>query len=151
MKVAIGSDHAGFDLKQQVVAYVAELGHEPLDVGTYTPDRVDYPVYGALVGEAVVAGDADLGIVVCGSGIGISIAANKVPGVRAGACSEPYSARMARRHNNANVIGFGGRVIGVDVMKMIVDEWLTTEFETGGRHEHRVDLITSLDERRELR
>lgn len=144
MKVAIGSDHAGYPLKAEIVPYLAELGHEVLDLGTNSTDSTDYPIYGARVGRAVVDGDAELGIVICGSGIGISIAANKVRGVRAGACSEPYSARMARKHNNANVIGFGARVVGVDLAKMIVDEFLATPF-AGERHTRRVAELTTLD------
>ncbi len=145
MKVAIGSDHAGYPLKVEIVPYLVELGHEVLDVGTNSTDSTDYPIYGARVGRAVVDGDADLGIAICGSGIGISIAANKVRGVRCGACSEPYSARMARKHNNANVIAFGARVVGVDVAKMIVDEFLATPF-AGERHTRRVSELTSLDD-----
>lgn len=144
MKIAIGSDHAGYHLRQTVKAYLEEKGHEVLDLGTPTPERTDYPIWGAKVGQAVADGTAELGVCVCGSGVGIGIAANKVDGVRCAVVSEPYSARMARAHNNANVVSFGERVIGEDVATMILDEFLTTEFE-GGRHAGRVDLLTQLD------
>ncbi|MGL4830954.1 MAG: ribose 5-phosphate isomerase B [Propionibacteriaceae bacterium] len=145
MLIAFGSDHAGFALRHVLMDYVAGLGHEVLDLGCPEPERVDYPVYGAAVGRAVVSGQAELGIAVCGSGIGISIAANKVPGVRAAVCSEGYSARLSRQHNNANVLCMGERVVGEDVAKMMVDEFLTAQFQ-GGRHAERVALLTALDE-----
>ncbi len=145
MKIAIGSDHAAYDMRLLVADYVRELGHEVTDYGPETKERTDYPIYGATVAHAVVNGDADLGIAICGSGIGISIAANKVKGARAACCSEPYSARMSRQHNNANVICFGARVIGPDMAKMIVDEFLTATYE-GDRHQRRVDQLAALDD-----
>lgn len=147
MKIAIGSDHAGYALRQHVMEHLREQGHEVLDLGCPTPERSDYPIYGAKVGRAVVAGQADLGIAICGTGVGISMSANKIPGVRAACCSDNYSAQMARRHNNANVLCFGERVVGDDVATMLVDTFLAMEFE-GGRHAGRVELIMQLDAER---
>ena len=144
MKIALGNDHAAVEMKEFVKAYLEEKGSEVLNLGTDTHDSVDYPEYGAAVGRAVVGGDADLGIAICGSGVGISISANKIKGVRAVCCSEPYSARMSRQHNNANVLCFGARVIGQEMAKMIIDEWLAAEFQ-GGRHQKRVDKIIALE------
>ncbi|MBR2531573.1 MAG: ribose 5-phosphate isomerase B [Lachnospiraceae bacterium] len=144
MKIALGNDHAAVEMKEFVKAYLEEKGYEVLNLGTDTHDSVDYPEYGAAVGRAVVSGEADLGIAICGSGVGISISANKIKGVRAVCCSEPYSARMSRQHNNANVLCFGARVIGQEMAKMIIDEWLAAEFQ-GGRHQKRVDKITALE------
>ncbi len=144
MKIALGNDHAAVEMKEFVKAYLEEKGYEVLNLGTDTHDSVDYPEYGAAVGRAVVSGDADLGIAICGSGVGISISANKIKGVRAVCCSEPYSARMSRQHNNANVLCFGARVIGQEMAKMIIDEWLAAEFQ-GGRHQKRVDKIIALE------
>ena len=144
MKIALGNDHAAVEMKEFVKAYLEEKGYEVLNLGTDTHDSVDYPEYGAAVGRAVVGGEADLGIAICGSGVGISISANKIKGVRAVCCSEPYSARMSRQHNNANVLCFGARVIGQEMAKMIIDEWLAAEFQ-GGRHQKRVDKIIALE------
>lgn len=145
-KIAFGSDHAGIDLKEPIMAYVKSLGYEVHDFGTYDHDRTDYPIYGKAVGEAVTKGDYDLGIIMCGTGIGIGIAANKVPGVRAASVSEPYSAKLAREHNNANVLSLGSRVIGPELAKLIVDEFLGTEF-IGGRHQRRIDELAAEDAR----
>ena len=133
MKIALGNDHAAVEMKFFVKKYLEEKGCEVLNLGTDTNDSVDYPDYGAAVGRAVTDGEADLGIAICGSGVGISIAANKVKGVRAVCCSEPYSARMSREHNNANVLCFGARVVGQELAKMIIDEFLSAKFQ-GGRH-----------------
>ncbi len=146
MKLVIGGDHTSIDLKAAVKAHLTELGHDVTDLGADSRESSDYPTWGRLVGEAVVRGDAERGIAICGTGVGISIAANKVKGVRAACVSEPFSARMSRRHNDANVLAFGARVVGVDLALMIVDSWLEAEFEGGGRHTHRVALITELDE-----
>ena len=116
-----------------------------IDKGTHSESRTDYPIYAEAVARAVASGEADLGILICGSGIGISIAANKVHGIRAVVCSEPYSAKLSRQHNNTNVLAFGSRVIGAELAKMIVDEWLNAEFE-GERHQTRVNMITQLEE-----
>ena len=144
MKIVIGNDHSSVDLKNEIKAYLEEKGYEVLDVGTDTTDSCDYPAYGEKVGRAVVDGAADLGIAICGTGLGISLAANKVKGVRACVCSEPYTARMSRLHNNCNVLCFGARVVGSELAKMIVDEWLNTSFE-GGRHQRRVDMIMDIE------
>lgn len=149
MKIALGADHAGFTLKNQIADYLAELGHEVNDLGTGTPDRTDYPIWGARVARAVTAGEAERGIVVCGSGIGISIAANKVPGARCVVCTEPFSAAMARRHNNANMLAVGERFVGLDMAKAIVDAFLAADFE-GGRHADRVALFTRIENGEEL-
>ena len=117
-----------------------------LNLGTDSSESCDYPVYGEKVGRAVVSGEADLGIAICGTGLGISLAANKVKGVRACVCSEPYTAVMSRRHNDANVLCFGARVVGSELAKMIVDEWINAKFE-GGRHQRRVDMIMAIEEK----
>lgn len=140
MKIAIGSDHAGYPLKEHVKRYLEEKGHEVEDLGTHGTESVDYPDYGRAVGEHVAAKKAEYGVVVCGSGIGISIAANKVPGIRCALVSEPLSAELSRRHNDANVISMGARLIGNDMAERLVDVFLSTEFE-GGRHFGRVEKL----------
>lgn len=140
MKIVIGSDHAGFKLKQTIIGHLKENGYDVLDVGTDSEASVDYPSYGHTVARTVTSGDADLGIAICGTGIGIGISANKVPGCRAAICSEPYSAKMSRLHNDANVLAIGARVVGEELALMIVDTWLGTEF-LGGRHARRVQMI----------
>lgn len=144
MKIALGSDHGGFELKSEILTHLEAQGIEVLDLGTNSKDSVDYPKYGFLVGDAVNTGKADLGIVVCGTGLGISMAANKVQGIRAAVCTETYSARMAREHNNANVLALGGRVTGVGLALDIVDIFIKTPF-AGARHARRIDLITSIE------
>ena len=144
--IALGSDHGGFALKKEIMKHLDEKGIAYKDFGTYSEDSCDYPVYGELVGKAVVSGECESGIVICGTGIGISIAANKVKGVRAALCGECYSAEYTRRHNNANVLALGGRVIGVGLALSIVDIFLKTDFE-GGRHERRVELISKIEEK----
>ena len=146
MKIVIGNDHAAVEMKNEIKAYLESKGIEVLNVGTDTSDSVNYPEYGEKVGRAVVGGEADRGIAICGTGVGISIACNKVRGVRAVCCSEPYSAKLSRMHNDSNVLCFGARVIGPELAKMIVDEWLATEFE-GGRHKKRVDMISAIEAR----
>lgn len=140
MKIAIGSDHVGYAMKNELKAYLEGKGHTVTDLGTHSEERTDYPVYGKAVAKAVTGNDAQLGIVVCGTGVGISIAANKTWGVRAVVCSEPYSAMLSRQHNNTNVLAIGARVVGVELAKMIVDAWLNAEFE-GGRHLDRVNML----------
>jgi len=144
MKIAIGNDHTGLELKLQIKAHVESKGYEVLDLGTNTTDSCDYPVYGEKVARIVANKDADLGIAICGTGVGISLAANQVPGIRAVVCSEPYTAMLSRKHNNTNVLAFGARVIGVELAKMIVDQWLDAEFE-GGRHKDRIDMIAAIE------
>ncbi|MBO4838967.1 MAG: ribose 5-phosphate isomerase B [Lachnospiraceae bacterium] len=148
MKIAIGSDHTGFFMKQEIMAYLREQGHEVTDCGTYSAERCDYPIYGERVALAIKAGEAERGVLICGTGVGISLAANKVKGIRAGVCSEPYTARMTRQHNNSQIIAFGARVVGPAMAKMIVDAFLDAEFE-GGRHTDRVALITEIENRQE--
>ena len=142
--LAIASDHGGFALKQEIMAHLRATGVEFEDLGTYSEESCDYPVYAEKLGKAVAAGDYEKGILICGTGIGISIAANKIHGVRAAICGDCYSAEMCRRHNNANVLALGGRVLGVELAKRIVDTFLTAPFE-GGRHQRRVDLISALE------
>ena len=146
MKIAIGNDHAAVDMKNTIKTYLEEKGYEVINFGTDTTESVDYPLYGEMVANAVVSGKADLGIAICGTGVGISIACNKVNGVRAVCCSEPYSAKLSKIHNNSNVLCFGARVIGPELAKMIVDEWLAAEF-IGGRHQKRVDIISEIEKR----
>lgn len=144
MRIGIGNDHAAVEMKQQIAEFLEELGHDVINYGTDTNESCDYPEYGRKVGKAVVSGEVDLGILICGTGVGISLAANKVKGVRAVVCSEPYSAKLSRQHNNTNVLAFGARVVGIEVAKMIVTEWLNAEFE-GERHQRRVDLIMAIE------
>lgn len=147
MKVAFGCDHAAIDLKNELLAYLTEKGYECIDYGAQDPNvKVDYPVSGLQVAEAIVRGEADKGVLICGTGIGISLAANKVPGIRAAVCSEPYSAKMTVQHNNANIIAMGARVVGNELAKMIVDAFFEAEFE-GGRHERRVNMITEIEQK----
>ena len=147
MKIAIASDHGGYELKEELKKYLAERGDiEVLDLGTDSEDSVDYPDYGVKCGEAVADGRAERGVVCCGTGIGISIACNKIKGIRCAHCSETYSAEFSRRHNDANVVAFGARVVGEEIAFQIADTFLKTPFE-GGRHQRRVDKINKLDER----
>jgi ribose 5-phosphate isomerase B len=142
MKIAIGSDHAGFGLKQSIIRHFADVDFE--DVGTHSTDSCDYPDYGYLVGCRVRDGRADAGIVICGTGIGISIAANKVRGIRAALCVNEFMAEMSRQHNNSNVLALGARVTGEDEAFRIVRRWLDSSFE-GGRHQRRIDRITAIE------
>ncbi len=144
MKLAIGSDHVGIELKPTIIEYVQSLGHEVEDFGPFSDERTDYPIYGKKVAEEVAAGNFDGGILICGTGVGISIAANKVDGIRAVVCSEPYSAKLSKEHNNTNIVAFGSRVVGSELAKMIVKEWLDAEFE-GGRHGKRVEMIADIE------
>ena len=143
MTIAIGSDHAGFELKRQITDYFDLNKIDYTDYGTYGPDRVDYSDYGVKVAQKVVAGEHDLGIIICGTGIGISISANKVNGARAALCTNEYMVEMARKHNNANILALGGRTTTIDFAVRMIQIFLTTEFE-GGRHTTRVDKIHSL-------
>ena len=140
MKLCIGADHAGFELKELVASCLRGADMEVVDVGTNSPDPVDYPVYALRVARAVQSGQADRGILVCGSGTGMCMAANRVPGVRAVNGREPFEARMSRRHNDTNILCLGSRFIGVDLALEIVREWIKEPFE-GGRHKRRIDLI----------
>lgn len=144
MRIGIGNDHSGVEMKREIVKFLQEQGHEVVNYGTDESIRCDYPVYGEKVGRAVTIGEVDKGILICGTGLGISLAANKVRGVRAVVCSEPCTARLSRQHNDANVLAFGARIIGIEMAKMIVETWLSTEFE-GGRHQRRVDMVMEIE------
>lgn len=146
MKIGIGNDHSALELKAEIIEYVESKGHEIIDFGTNSSESCDYPVYGEKVARAVADKEVDCGILICGTGLGISLAANKVKGIRAAVCSEPFTAKMAKEHNNCNILAFGARVVGAELAKMIVDAWLNTEFQ-GGRHQHRVDLIMDIEGR----
>lgn len=145
MKIAIGCDHVGLALKPEIIRHLESKGIIVIDKGVNSPERTDYPVSGKAVAQSVVSAEADLGILICGSGIGISITANKYPGIRAVVCSEPYSAKLSREHNNTNILAFGSRVVGSELAKMIVDNWLAASFE-GERHQDRIDMITELEQ-----
>jgi ribose 5-phosphate isomerase B len=146
LKIAVGSDHGGFLLKDVIMKYLKEKDIDFTDFGCFTTESVDYPDIGQAVGEAVAAGEYDKGIICCGTGIGISISANKVPGVRAALCGDCFSAKASREHNDANVLALGERVIGAELAKMIVDTWLNSEFQ-GGRHSRRVEKIAKIEEK----
>jgi len=141
MMLAIGSDHGGFDLKETIKAYLMEKGYEVVDKGTYSKDSCDYPVFGKAVAEAVANGECEKGIVICTTGIGISITANKVKGIRCALCADSLSAKMTRLHNDANVLAMGAGIVGENLAKEIADVFLTTEFSGEARHQRRIDLI----------
>ncbi len=143
MVIALASDHGGFELKMAIREHLQKRGFKTVDLGTNTSDSVDYPVYGKACGEAVAKGMADLGMVFCGSGVGISIAANKIKGVRCALCTNKEMGRLAREHNNANMIAMGGRFTDVETAIEITDAWLDGKFE-GGRHERRVNLLNEM-------
>ena len=143
MRIAVASDHAGFALKDELAAWLRDSGHIVIDLGTNSTESVDYPEYGARLARAVASGEAERGVAVCGSGIGISIAVNRNTACRCARVDDPLSARLAREHNDANVIAFGGRLIGSDMAKACVTEFLDTDF-AGGRHQRRVDQLSQL-------
>ena len=145
MKIAIGNDHVAVGMKNHIKNYLEKKGHEVINFGTDSDERCDYPIYGKKVADAVASGECERGILICGTGIGISLAANKVKGIRAAVCSEAYSARLTRAHNDANIIAFGARVVGIATAEMIVDEFISTEYE-GGRHQQRIDMITAIEQ-----
>jgi ribose 5-phosphate isomerase B len=144
LKIAVGADHAGFKLKESVRAYLAAKGYQVEDLGTNSTDSVDYPDYAEKVAETVAAKRADFGVLMCGTGLGVAIAANKVPGVRAAPCNDTLSAQLARAHNNANVLTMGGRLTDPATAEKILDTWFATAF-LGGRHERRVNKLSALD------
>lgn len=146
MKIAIGSDHGGFELKNVIMNHLKEKGYEIDDLGCYSLDSVDYPQYGKAVAEAVVAGKADKGIVICTTGIGISIAANKVKGARAALCTDATCARLTREHNDANVLALGGAIVGTHLAMDIVDTFLTTEFCGLEKHSRRISQVAAIEE-----
>ena len=147
MKIAVACDHGGLNLKKSVIDFVQKLGHEVADFGTYTADSCDYPDFASKAAEAVANGDCERGILVCSSGIGVSIVANKVPGIRCAHCHDTYCAKYTRLHNDANMIAFGEKVVGEGLMQEMVSLFLTTEFEGGERHERRVAKIKALEEK----
>lgn len=149
MKLAIGNDHVAVEMKKEIQAHLESRGIEVINVGTDSAERFNYPVSGYKVAKLVASGEVDGGVLICGTGVGISLAANKVKGIRACVCSEPYTARLSRQHNDSNIIAFGARVVGVELAKMIVDAWLDAEFQ-GGRHQTRVDMITEIEQTQSL-
>ncbi len=144
MVLAIGNDHVAVDMKEEIKLFLEEKGHTVIDVGTNEKSRFDYPISGYKVAKMVKENKADLGVLICGTGVGISLAANKVKGIRACVCSDAYTAMLSRQHNNTNIVAFGARVIGIETAKQIVDMWLNAEFE-GGRHQKRIDMIASIE------
>jgi ribose 5-phosphate isomerase B len=142
--IALACDHAALEMKNEIMKLLDEMGLTYKDFGTYEPVSCNYPIYGSRAAHAVASGECDRGILICGTGIGMSLVANKVPGIRCVVCSEPYSAQLSRMHNNSNILAFGARVIGPDLARMITRIWLETSFE-GGRHQRRLDMITALE------
>lgn len=151
MKIGIGNDHIAVEYKKEITAYIQEkYGYEVINYGTDSTERFHYPISGEAVANAVISGEVDKGIVICGTGIGISLAANKVNGIRCVTCSEPYSAKLSRGHNNTNMLAFGARIVGIELAKMIVDAWLEGQFE-GDRHQIRIDMLRDIEERQKQR
>lgn len=146
MKIAIGNDHAAVEMKLEIAEYLKNLGHEVVNYGTDSSESCNYPEYGEKVGRAVAAKEVDCGVLICGTGVGISIAANKVKGVRAAVCSDVTTAHLVKEHNNANIIAFGARIVGIEQAKDIVKAYLDAEYE-GGRHENRINMIHEIEER----
>ncbi len=144
MKIAIGNDHAGPEMKRELSEYLESKGHTVINYGTDSTESTSYAIYGQKVAEAVAAGEADCGVLICGTGVGISLAANKVKGIRAAVCSEPTTARLVKQHNNANIIAIGQRIVGLELAKDILDAYLGATFE-GGRHADRVAMITEIE------
>ncbi len=149
MKIAIGNDHVAVQMKNEIVDYLQTKGHEVINVGTDSTERFNYPISGYKVAKMVANKEVDCGVLICGTGVGISLSANKVHGIRACVCSDPYTAKLSKQHNNTNIIAFGARVIGIETAKMIVDEWLSAEYE-GGRHQIRIDMISEIEETQHL-
>ncbi len=149
-KLVIGNDHAAVELKKEIMAYLEGKGYEVINIGTDTNERFNYPVSGYKAAKMVASGEVDGGILICGTGVGISLAANKVDGIRCCVCSEPYTAKLSKQHNNSNMLAFGARVVGPDLAKMIVDAWLEAEFE-GGRHAERVAMIMEIQDTQALK
>ncbi|WP_281883198.1 ribose 5-phosphate isomerase B [Paenibacillus sp. YYML68] len=147
MKIAMGADHAGYRLKDVIKPFIEELGHEVIDYGCSCADSVDYPDYALQVCEKVVSGEADKGILICGTGIGMTIAANKVPGIRCALVHDLFSAKATREHNDSNVLSLGERVVGPGVAQEIVKIWLETEFSQGERHQNRVNKVKALEDK----
>jgi len=150
MRIAIGNDQGAVELKFHIMDYLKKQGHDVVNFGSDVTDSCDYPVFAEKVAKAVVSGDCEYGILMCGTGIGISIAANKVKGVRCAVCSEPCSAKLTREHNDANILAMGARIIGPVLAESIVDAFLTTEFSQGERHKRRIGLIAELEEKQTI-
>lgn len=145
MKIGIGNDHVAVEYKEIISKYIEDkYGYEVINYGTDSSERFNYPISGERVARAVISNEVDKGILICGTGVGIGISANKVNGIRCVTCSEPYTAKLSREHNNTNVLSFGARVVGIELAKMIVDAWLSGEYE-GGRHQVRLDMITEIE------
>ena len=144
--IALGADHAGWELKEALKAWLIEKGHQVQDFGTHSPESVDYPDYALQVAESVASGKAERGLLVCGTGIGMTMTANKVPGIRAALCSDPFVARMSREHNDANILALGGRLMDKELVLEILQMWLSTDF-AGGRHEGRLGKIAQIERR----
>lgn len=147
--IALGSDHVGIELKRVIIQYFNEKNIEFKDIGAFSEERTDYPIFAEKVAKSVVNGECEKGIIFCGTGIGISIAANKVNGIRAVVCSDCYSAKLSKEHNNTNILALGSRVVGIELAKLIVDTWLETEFE-GGRHQRRIEQISKIESNEKL-
>ena len=145
MKIVIANDHAAVELKHEVKAYMESLGHEVINIGTDSNESCHYPEYGKKAALMVANHEVDLGVLICGTGVGISLAANKIKGIRCGVCSETTTARLIRQHNNANMIAFGARIVGSELAKDIVKTFLEAEFEGGGRHQQRIDMISAIE------
>jgi ribose 5-phosphate isomerase B len=143
--IALGSDHIGYQYKEEIKKYFAKQNIKCRDFGCFSTSRIDYPLIAESVAKSIVKGECEKGILICGTGVGIGIAANKIRGIRAVICSEPYSAKLSRAHNDANILAFGARVIGIELAKMIIDIWLNTSFEEG-RHKKRIDLIKAMED-----
>lgn len=148
--IAIANDHSALDMKKEIIALLDEMQIPYKDFGTYTTESCHYPIFAARAAKAVVSGECEKGILLCGTGIGIGLAANKIKGIRCATCSEPYSAELTRRHNNANMLAMGARVIGPELAKLIARTFLTTEFEAGGRHSERVAMLEKLERGEDL-
>ena len=146
MKIGIGNDHSALELKAEIVEFLKEKGHEVVDYGTYTTDSCDYPVYGEKVARAVVAGEVEKGILICGTGLGISLAANKVKGIRCALCTDVTMARLTREHNDANMLSMGQRTTGIETCKDIVHTFLNTPFSEGERHKGRIAKISAIED-----
>lgn len=147
--IALASDHVGLELKKKLMTLLDEKGLTYHDYGTYTNERCDYPVYGSKAARAVASGECECGILICGTGVGISLSANKIHGIRCVVCSESYSAKLSRQHNNTNMLALGARVVGDELARMIVSVWLETPFE-GGRYQRRIDQLTELEKKQKL-
>lgn len=148
MKIAVANDHAAVKMKNEIISFVKDFGYDVLNFGTDSEESCDYPIYGERVANAVVNGEADCGILICGTGVGISIAANKVKGVRAAVCSDVTTARLVKEHNNANIIAFGARIVGTELAKDIVKAYLEAEF-LGGKHERRINMISEIEKKQD--